>query len=97
MPKKMMKAITTINQVGKGENIMKWMYCITHGQMEIVDIGEITGQPVHMVFVGSFKDPDVDWCEGPFATCPPPEMEDWDVVFANEDAIQDLLDWENNG
>lgn len=76
----------------------KCMYCIRHEQMEIVDIGEITGQPAHMVVVGFVHDNVYSyWCTGPFASCPPPEMEDWDVVFANEEAIQDLLDWEING
>lgn len=80
---------------------MDTLYCITHEQMEIVNSGELTGQPVHLVVLGDIRDPDIDWCEGPFASCPPPETGDgyWDAVFANEEADdeygwQELEDWE---
>lgn len=66
---------------------MDTLYCIEHESMEIVEFGEITGQPLHQVMIGGgMLYPEVDWCEGPFASCPPPEIgEDyWDVVFAQE-------------
>lgn len=64
------------------------LFCIAHGEMEHVEYGEITGLPLHLVYAGTPKEPDVDWCEGPFASCPPPEIgEDyWEAVFASEDA-----------
>ena len=71
----------------------KKMYCITHEQMELVEFGEITGLPMHLVITGDIRNPDIDWCEGPFASCPPPEIEEWDVLFADEAGIQDLLDF----
>lgn len=66
------------------------LYCIAHEEIVDVDFGEITGLPVHLVPKGIS-----DWehCVGPFATCPPPEVEDWDVLFADEEGIQDLLDF----
>jgi hypothetical protein len=63
----------------------KMLYCITHESMEPVEYGEITGLPIHLEY--SY------WCMGPFASCPPPEVEDWDVIFKDEQGIQDVLDY----
>lgn len=62
------------------------LFCIQHGEMVDAVIGEISGQHLHLAIYGDPRNPDVDWCEGPFASCPPPEMteEMWKAVFADE-------------
>lgn len=72
------------------------MYCIEHGEMVAAEIGEITGWPLHLEIRGDLREPDVEWCEGPFAYSPPPAdmtEEMWDQLFSNESDIQDMLDY----
>lgn len=71
----------------------KQMYCIMHEKMEMVENGPLG--KVHLVME---FDPLVglDWCEGPFAYCPPPDEPIdayFDHLFDDEDAIWAYLDW----
>lgn len=69
---------------------MKIMYCISCGKQTPVTFFE--GD--NLYFHSKVVDGEVDLCDGPFTTCPPPEPdEDWELVATPpDDDEQDVMD-----
>lgn len=62
-------------------------YCITCEEMVNVEHSDLPWVLPHHLKV-AFVDgiPEIDACEGEFASCPPPELNEevWDSIFATE-------------
>lgn len=41
---------------------------------------------VHSIYSRTSENIELDWCDGPFASCPPPEQpEDWELLVTEPD------------